>query len=127
MKITTKQLKQLIREQVEEMARSRRSPALEQVLDSIRALSPDDFEAFEDAVLDPAGEVKKDLRPDNYHSGALQSKNWPRISRGISDAELNRMGLDVADTLEALAAGEPVSAAAERKLIAALKRAGHNV
>ena len=127
MKITTKQLKQLIREQVEEMARSRRSPALEQVLDSIRALSPDDFEAFEDAVLSPAGEVNPELRPDNYHSGALQSKNWARISRGISDAELNRMGLDVADTLMALVHNERVSAAAERKLIAALKRAGHSV
>ena len=127
MKITVKQLKQLIREQVEEMAEARHTEAVEKVLASIRALSPDDFESFEAAVLSPSGDVNPELRPDNYHSGALQSKNWTRISRGIDEAELNRLGRDVADTLMALVHNEPVSPGAERKLIAALKRAGHSV
>jgi hypothetical protein len=127
MKITVRQLKQLIREQVEEMAGANRSSALKNVLDSIRALSPDDFEAFEEAVLSPSGAVNPELRPDNYHSEALQSKKWARISRGISDAELGRMGREVEETLMALVHNERVSASAERKLIAALKRAGHSV
>jgi hypothetical protein len=125
MKITTKQLKQLIREQVEEMAGANRSRALEQVLDSIRALSDDDFEAFEKAVLSPAGEVNPELRPAEYLDRALKSRNWKRINREISDADLHVMGRGAGETLAALARGDRVSRKEEAALIGALNRFGY--
>ena len=97
MKITVKQLKQLIREQVEEMAGMTRSPKVSRLLASVKALSPDEFRAFMNAM------EREDAEPSDMLSQALAEKDWEEINRRLGD-EIHKkaeeqLGLKVANKL----------------------------
>ncbi len=126
MKITVKQLKQLIREQVEEMAGANRSPQVEELLASIRALSPDQYRAFKAALK------AEDVRPSNILSQALAEKDWETINLEIRDELFQkakqklgeRFALKLADQLTGLAHGEEGDT---EFVIKALRKLGYKI
>lgn len=108
MKVTVKQLKQLIREQVEEMAGMARSKKVEKLLATVKALSPDEFRAFRNAI------ENEDLEPSDTLSQALAEKDWHEINLQLGDeiyrkAEKqlgNRMASKLSEKIVDLANGE---------------------
>lgn len=83
MKITVRQLKQLIREQVEEISNEELYPEVTELLASVKKLNPRAFFQFQQAMKDqmedlgPSIEVRK--------SDALKHTNWKELNRLFGD------------------------------------------